>query len=155
MAAELKQKPKAPKNKKTGRGKETPPEVVATIINCFLSGEFTTDKEIATHTGVSSNTVGRIRSKLPVTLKTMVDSVNDRGARIDTLVFEFIAEGFESLKRISQVTADGEWLKKQTAVELATLYGVKADRNIKILELIDRANQPAEQSEELIPATED
>ncbi len=45
-----------------------------------------------------------------------------------------------SLTRIAKVTADDVWLKSQNAAELATLYGVKADKIIKILEAIERAN---------------
>lgn len=150
----VKQIPEQMKDIKTGRGRQTSPEVTAAVINCLLTGQFNTDVEIAHHIGISPNTVGRIKKLMPIDLKTLVDNTNDRGARIDTLVFEFLEEGFESLKRISRLTNNNEWLQKQTAVELATLYGIKADRNIKLLQVIDQATK-AEESEELVSGNEE
>ncbi len=152
--AEISKKPKKPKGVKTGKGNVTPPEVTASIVTCFLSGVFQSDEDIAKHVGVSRSTVAKIKKHIPEDILHIKNTAT--GARIEALVLEFLEETLESLKRISRLTLNDEWLQKQTAVELATFFGVKADRVLKILEAIERANQPEETGDpELVEASED
>ncbi len=143
----LKKKWERPPNR-PGNKAGTPPEVTAQIISCFLSGMFQTDIQIAEHVKVSPSTVGRIRSavykEFPDLLKFAETALR---ARVETLIVEMIEETLESLKRISALTKNDGWLCQQTAVELATLYGVKADRVIKILDAIQAAGELKEDSE--------
>ncbi len=70
-------------------------------------------------------------------LKEIVNSKKDR---IGELITEMLEASLASLTRIANITTDNVWLKSQNAAELATLYGVKADKIIRILEAIERAN---------------
>ncbi len=70
-------------------------------------------------------------------LKEIVSSKKDR---IGELITEMLEASLGSLTRIANITKDEVWIKSQNAAELATLYGVKADKIIKILEAIERAN---------------
>jgi len=64
--------------------------------------------------------------------------------RLAKLVAEFLEGALESLKRIDGITIDGDWLRSQDAAGLATLYGVKADKVIRILEAIEWANSQSD-----------
>ena len=54
---------------------------------------------------------------------------------------DFLEEALGSLIRIDRITLDQDWLLSQDAASLATFYGVKADKVIRILEAIERANR--------------
>lgn len=134
--------------KKTGKSKgsphETPPEVIAQIVGYYMSGEFSNAAEIAEHVGVAKKTVLKYQKYIPKDLVLFKDSKKDTDAtaRVEDLLIGFLSTSLESLQRINAVTNDEEWIKRQTAVELATLYGTKADRVLKILSAIQAANDP-------------
>jgi hypothetical protein len=132
------EKQRLPKPK--GKGIQTSPEVQAQIIAALLSGQFLTDTEVATATGVSKPTVSRIKKQIPIKFLTRVEvRKNDQ---ISDLVVEFLKEALRSQKRIDSVTLSPEWLFRQDAASIATFYGVKADKLIRFLEAIERAHQP-------------
>jgi transposase-like protein len=49
------------------------------------------------------------------------------------LVADLLATNLRGLRTIAGLPEDREWLKKQTASELAIFYGVLADKSIRIL----------------------
>lgn len=122
-----------------GKGFQTPPEVQAQIIAALLSGQFLTDTEVATATGVSKPTVSRIKRQIPSEFLSQVD--HRKKDQISALVIEFLEEALRSQKRIDEVTLSREWLFEQDAASIATFYGVKADKLIRFLEAIERASQ--------------
>jgi hypothetical protein len=124
------------------KGRQTPIEVQAQIIAALLSGQFSNDSDIALEARVSKATVSRIRASLPANI--LANIITKKEDRMAELVAEFLEEGLESLKRIDGITIDGDWLRTQDAPGLATLYGVKADKVIRILEAVERANSQAE-----------
>lgn len=137
MAAKDKAGPK--RSSRTGKGIKTPPEVQAQIIAALLTGQFQTDEQVAEATGVSKHTVGRIRKQIPAEYLRQVELL--KKDRIGELVGEYLEESLRSLIRIDQVTLSDEWLWRQDAASLATLYGVKADKAYRLLEAIERAHR--------------
>lgn len=146
------QSPQPPK-KSTGNKKKvsykgrsgTPPEVQAQIIGALLSGQFSEDQDVAKAIGVSKSTVSRLRKQIPPEYVRQIET--EKKDRIGELVGEFLEEALESLKRIDAITHDQDWLKAQDAPGLATFYGVKADKVIKILQAIEEANRAADDDE--------
>jgi hypothetical protein len=125
--------------KNTGQqGRAVPINVQAQIIASLLSGQFRTDAQIATEVSVSRMTVSRIRAAIPEEI--LLQLVTLKKERIGELVGEFLEESLESLKRIDKITSDSEWLRLQDATGLSMFYGVKADKVIRLLEAIERAN---------------
>ena len=83
--------------------------------------------------GGSESTVSRLRASIPEEYL--------KKEKIAGLVVDFLEEALGSLIRIDRITLDQDWLLSQDAASLATFYGVKADKVIRILEAIERANR--------------
>lgn len=132
---------KKPIKKKNNQGVETPDEVKAAIISALLSGQFQTDKEAAKAIGVHPGVVSKYKKLIPAEYLEQV--LADKKDAIGEKIMEFLESALEGLKSIDQKLAmNEEWLLRQNAAEIATFYGVKADKVIKILEAIERANEP-------------
>lgn len=127
-------------------------EMKAHIIACILSDQFDTDADIAREVKVSKMTVSRIRHAIP---PDMLQTVTQRHQdKIGMLFMEVLKSGLASLKRISDITLNEGWLIAQSAEKLASLYQVKADKIIQILEALERAQSQGTESEGNISATE-
>lgn len=57
-------------------------------------------------------------------------------ARIGELLFEYLTTNLQTLKLQSEVFADAEWLKNQSASEAAVLHGVLTDKTVRLLEAL-------------------
>ena len=61
-------------------------------------------------------------------------SATAKKERIGALLLDYLVSTLETLKAQQVVFADAEWLKKQSASEVAILHGVLADKTIRLLE---------------------
>lgn len=69
----------------------------------------------------------------------------DSRERIGTLLLDYLAETLETLRIQQKVFRDTEWLRKQSAAEVATLHGISVDKAIRLLEgLADTSDDPAD-----------
>ena len=59
---------------------------------------------------------------------------------IGELLVAYLDANLRSLKAQAEVFADKEWLKEQSADELAVLHGVQTDKAIRLLEAMSRVN---------------
>ncbi len=59
------------------------------------------------------------------------------GASMGDLLLELLEKNVRSLIAISELTADKDWLKRQGAAEIATLFGVKHDKAIRMIEAMN------------------
>jgi transposase-like protein len=59
---------------------------------------------------------------------------------IGDLLLELLRTNVESLIAISKTTQDAEWIKKQDAAELATFFGVKHDKVVRMVEALNGAD---------------
>jgi phage regulator Rha-like protein len=55
----------------------------------------------------------------------------------------FVRQGLSSIMAMDIATSDEDWIKSQNAHDLATLFGVKHDRLLRLLETFGRANNAA------------
>lgn len=130
------------KNSHGGPREKTPPEVLGAIIGAYLSGKFASQSDIARELGISEDTVGKTISKIPKDYVPVRDeNINQR---VSEKTLEFLESGLDALANISRMTQNQEWLMTQPADKMAVFYGVTADKVMKIMELIERANSDDE-----------
>lgn len=60
----------------------------------------------------------------------------EKRERIGQLIIDNVEAEFETMIAMQDVFTDTDWLKKQSASELAVLYGVIKDKAIRVLEAI-------------------
>lgn len=61
---------------------------------------------------------------------------NEKRERIGELIIDNVEAEFQTMIAMQNVFTDKEWLKKQSASELAVLYGVIKDKAIRVLEAL-------------------
>lgn len=127
------------KNSHGGPREKTPPEILGAIIGAYLSGKFASQSDIARELGISEDMVGKTISKIPKDYVPVRDA--NINQRVASKTLEFLESGLEALANISRITENHEWLMSQPADKIAVFYGVTADKVMKIMELIERANE--------------
>lgn len=110
------------------RGKAIPDEVRVKIAADLTAGH--TRKEVAARYGVSESAVAKYSplAKSGTVYRARLVSVNQLGERY----LELIDRNFDALAAIAGQATDREWLAKQSAGEVATLYGVIFDKTGKL-----------------------
>lgn len=66
----------------------------------------------------------------------------EKKERIGDLLLEYLEEGLTTLREQVKVFRDADWLKQQSASELAVLHGVIADKQIRLLEALAEPDAP-------------
>jgi hypothetical protein len=69
----------------------------------------------------------------------------EKRERIGQLIIDNVEAEFETMIAMQDVFTDKEWLKKQSASELAVLYGVIKDKAIRVLEALPDAETDSEE----------
>jgi len=64
----------------------------------------------------------------------------EKRERIGQLIIDNVEAEFETMIAMQDVFTDKDWLKKQSASELAVLYGVIKDKAIRVLEALPGDN---------------
>jgi hypothetical protein len=101
----------------------------------LLAGQ--TGTEAAAAAQVSTATVSRIKRDLsPETLQA-IESKKD--ADFNELLATYLEEILETLTCQIRFARDPQWLREQTAAQLALLHGICADKAFRLLEARDRA----------------
>lgn len=118
------------------RGKRTDDNVRAAVMAALLAGQGV--GEVATQFKLDKSLVSRIKASLPVEKLQQVATKkeNDFGEMLG----EYLTETLTTLTAQAVFFRNEAWLNKQPAAELATLHGVQADKTIRLLEAIERAN---------------
>lgn len=120
------------------RGKAHSDEVRAQVIAALLAGQGVGD--IAAEYNLPQQTVSTIKATL--TPEQFGELRCKKGEILEELIFKFLTTIFGTLQKQAEVVADADYIKKQPASELATLFGVMADKGVRILEAAERARLP-------------
>jgi|ERR1041384_3740112 hypothetical protein len=110
---------------------------------------------ISSETGVSEATISRLKRKIPdevlLRFETERQSLEAERAELErkknsipNLIEQHLVASLIAAAKIMQQVHDPEWIAKQSAAELAVLYGVTSDKAFRILEAIERANEQRE-----------
>lgn len=130
-----------------GQGKPIPDGTKAAVIAALLEGQAVS--QVAATYKVSEASASRLRKAIPADRLKEVEI--KKGKDLAELIVANLEASFEARKNILRQTENADWLNKQSAAELATLYGVAADKEFRVLEAIENA-QNADESEEAWPA---
>lgn len=127
-----------------GQGKRISDEKRAAVLAALLEGQAVT--KVAEDYKIDKGTVSRLKKKIPA--EKLQEVATKKGEAIADLIAETLEASFQARKNILKQTEDAAWLNKQSASELATLYGVTADKEFRVLEAIENARANAEADKE-------
>lgn len=65
------------------------------------------------------------------------DERTQKGDSMGDLLMELLETNVRSLIAISKTTSESDWIKKQGAAELATFFGVKHDKAVRMIEALN------------------
>ncbi len=107
-----------------------PPEVKAAVIAALLTGQGVS--EVAREYKLDHSIVSKWKSKLSA--QTITEIHAKKGEHLDNLVYGCLCKALNALDAMAETASKNEYLEKQPANELAVLYGVMADKVVRILE---------------------
>ena len=98
--------------------------------------------ETARATGLAKSTVSKVKRQVTQSLIDIgVEKRNKRKAdRLTDSITAYLQEGIKANTKVFQATENKEWLKAQSAKELAIFIGTVSDKIFRVLEAIETAN---------------
>ena len=107
-------------------------ETKAQVMAALLAGQSVSSA--AHEYKIPKGTVSSWR-KLALNKAVGVDAnATQKGTSIDALLQNYVEANLVTLREQSEFFRDRDWLKEQSASELAVLHGVVADKTVRILE---------------------
>ena len=127
-------------------GKEHSEETRAAVIAALLAGQSVS--AAAREYEVPKGTVSRWKKQSKSFIETGVPSerTQKKDGRIGDLVVSYLEASLQSLRNQVDAFGDKEWLKEQSASELAVLHGVQMDKAARLLELLGASDDTAPDS---------
>lgn len=125
-----------------GQGKRISDEKRAVVIAALLSGQGV--NEIARTYKIPLSSVSRLKKTIP--LEQLEQVGIQKGENLANLIARNLEASFESIHDVLQVTKNADWLNKQPASELATFLGVTSDKVFRVLEAIENAQTPSDET---------
>ena len=116
----------------------------AAIIASLLEGQAVT--KVADDYKVDKATVSRLKKVLPAEALQQIATKKEN--EFAALISANLKGSFEAIQNILNQTKDADWLRKQSAAELATLLGVTSDKVFRVLEAIENAQADADKPDE-------
>jgi hypothetical protein len=124
----------ATKKRKKQRGKPHEDPVKAQVIAALLLGAGV--MEVASELGLPHSTVSTYKGQIPE--GKLDDLRRKKGERLDEMVYDFMLTSLTSLRKQAELLSDASFIYQQGAHGMATLYGVMADKAIRLLEVSTR-----------------
>jgi transposase-like protein len=121
------------------RGRKHPDDLRAQVMASLLAGQGVS--EVAAQYELDISVVSRWKSAIPSEQLQVVAS--KKSEEIEGLLFKYLTQTLKTLTIQSEVASEREYILKQPAGEFAVLHGVMADKSIRLLEAIHRANESA------------
>ena len=132
---------KPAKKRKPQRGKPHEDPVKAQVIGLLLLGAGV--MEVATQLDLPHSTVSTYKGQIPD--GKLDDLRRKKGERLDEMVYDFMLTSLTSLRKQAELLSDASFIYQQGAHGMATLYGVMADKAIRLLEVTTRSRGASEQ----------
>lgn len=111
------------------RGQAHPQELKAKVIALLLAGA--TVMEISRELDIPHRSVSNYKKEIPE--NQLAELSRKKGARLDDLVYQCLITNLETLNEQAEIVREKEYILKQPADQLATLYGVMADKTLRLL----------------------
>lgn len=106
-------------------------ETKAAVMAALLEGQSVS--RVAQEYKIPEGTVRGWKSKA----KELVDVPRQKKEAVGDLLMELLTENLKSLVAISKAASDAEWLHKQSAAEVGTLFGIKHDKAVRLIEALN------------------
>jgi hypothetical protein len=110
-------------------------EVKAAVMAALLAGQGV--NEVSAVYSVPAATVRSWKSRAGIRESVAPIVSDDARGRIGELLLGYLVKIIGALSAQAVLFADGEWLKKQSAGELAVLHGVAVDKAVRLLEALE------------------
>lgn len=111
------------------KGKAYPQEVKAKVIALLLAGA--TVMEIARELKIPHRSISNYKKEIPE--NQLAELSRKKGERLDDLVYQCLVTNLQTLNEQAVIVREKEYVLKQPADQLATLYGVMADKTLRLL----------------------
>jgi len=85
---------------------------------------------------VPEGTIKSWMSRAKQEITPVATDATEKREQMGALILNYLAENLVTLKKQLKVFCDEEWLKKQSASELAVLHGVIADKSFRLLDAL-------------------
>jgi transposase-like protein len=125
-------------------------EVRAACVAALLAGQ--QPAAVAAQYNVPAATVRSWKSRAGIggTERSSPVVSEDARAQIGELLLGYLASLIAALTAQAKIFADPEWLRKQSAGELAVLHGIGVDKAVRLLEALEgpEADEDAEAGDE-------
>jgi len=115
------------------KGKPHTAKKKGAAIACLLTGDSVS--EVAAKHGLDKSVVSRWKARIPAGELQQVATKKD--GRLNDVVFDCVEANLESLTAQAKAASDPEYLRKQSAKDLAMLHGVMFDKSFRILESVE------------------
>ena len=120
-----------------GRKKARDPEVRAAVLAALLAGQSIT--AVASTYRIPTGTIKAWAKRARDRGDTVAEVADDATAKkrkveVGELILAYLRENLTTLRAQQEVFRDREWLKTQSAGELAVLHGVTVDKAVRLLE---------------------
>jgi len=114
----------------------------AEVMAALLQGQRVTN--IADEYDIPQSTVSGWKKKVQQKADMDLDdqAIQKKEAELGGLLMEYLQENVKALRAQAEQFSDEEWLKKQSASEVATLHGVMTDKAVRLLEALSASDQP-------------
>ena len=114
-------------------GKGYSNEIKAAVLAALLAGQ--SISQVATEYNIPEGTIKSWKSRLQpnATQATPKKEIGD-------LLLEYLRVNLDTLRIQAETFQDSDWLKKQSAADVAVLHGVMTDKAIRLLEALSKAN---------------
>lgn len=127
------------------KGKQTDDPVRAAVIAALLAGQGVS--QIARELKLSKATVSRIKNS--VAPKHLEQVETEKRDKITSLIESHLETALTSANELAKKAASNKtWFAKQSASDIAVLFGVLSDKAFRILEAIEPPDAPAEETAE-------
>lgn len=114
----------------------------AEVLAALLEGQAVT--KVAEKYKLPHGTVSRFRKAIPSA--SLNEIKRKKGKNIAELISKNLECSFQAIQNILNQTNNVDWLQKQPAAELATFLGVTSDKVFRVLEAIENAQNPKDES---------
>lgn len=116
-------------------------ELKASVMAALLAGQ--SISEIAKEYNIPEGTVKSWKSR-QLNGETVALVATEKREIIGELLLGYLSELLVTLKKQVVIFRDEDWLKQQSASEVAVLHGVIADKGIRLLEALADTGEPTE-----------
>jgi hypothetical protein len=138
-------------------------EEKSAIIAMILCGH--NNEYISQQTRVYPEVINKVRKRVPPALidNSQVNIEENKNLRekllakynsVEYLVAKHLEVSLKGATAIAEKAMDAEWLHKQNAAELGTLYGILTDKSIRVLDALARRDDIQSRVSQLPPASE-